>query len=111
MNEIQSEEYLDELRDRYSARTDEDAAVVVKLLDEIDALDGALSDSEDEVERLRARYEPKAVTGSVSKLPSGKWRARWCDTDGKRHSRTFDRKHDARGWVLYAKSRGIGGAR
>jgi hypothetical protein len=113
-----SGESLAEIRAKYACQTGADAVVVIALLNEIDALDGLLAESEDEVEhwqaeakRLGAKVEPRAVTGSVSRLPSGKWRARWRDTDGKQHSMTFERKHDARCWIVEAKSHGIGGAR
>ena len=36
---------------------------------------------------------------SVSKLPTGKWRARYYDEAGKQHARHFARKTDAQDWL------------
>jgi integrase len=36
---------------------------------------------------------------SVSKLPTGKWRARYRDSAGKEHARHFDRKIDGQHWL------------
>jgi len=36
---------------------------------------------------------------SVSKLPTGKWRARYYDESGKQHARHFARKTDAQDWL------------
>lgn len=104
------EEYLSEIRLSYTRTESAEGRIINELLDEIDRLDDLLANSEDEVERLRKRVEPKAVSGSVSRTPNGKWRARWRDEDGKQHSMTFERKHDARCWLGEAKSRRIGGA-
>ncbi|MEU1284968.1 hypothetical protein [Kitasatospora sp. NPDC005856] len=105
-----SETYLEELRASYAGTESAEARIIVELLDEVDALDDALHASEDEVERLRGRVEPRAVSGSVRRLPSGRWQARWRDTDGKQYSRSFDLKADARYCLADAKSRGRGGA-
>lgn len=34
----------------------------------------------------------------IDQLPSGKWRCRYVDSDGKRHSKTFDAYRDAKNW-------------
>lgn len=36
---------------------------------------------------------------SISKLPSGKWRARYRDEAGREHARHFDRKTDGQRWL------------
>ncbi|MFG2913297.1 hypothetical protein ACGF0D_10460 [Kitasatospora sp. NPDC048298] len=106
-----SEKYLEELRSACTTGEFTDTAVIVELLDEVDALDDALHASEDEVERLRAtvrrlraRVEPRAVSGSVRKLPSGRWQARWRDTDGMQYARSFDLKADARCFLAEAEA-------
>lgn len=38
------------------------------------------------------------MRGWIEPLPSGRWRARVEDDTGRRHSRTFDLKRDARSW-------------
>lgn len=41
----------------------------------------------------------RAGFGTVDKLPSGRWRARYRDPDGKRRTKTFPRRTDARTWL------------
>lgn len=41
----------------------------------------------------------RAGFGTIDKLPSGRWRARYVGPDGKRRSRTFATKTDARAWL------------
>ena len=45
---------------------------------------------------LRGRADP---TWPVSKRPSGKWRGRYRDPDGKEHSRHFNRRAEAQSWL------------
>lgn len=87
-------EALDQIR-KYAQDISPDGPLILQLCDEIDALDKALAESEDEVERLRVKVEPRAVSGSVSQAPNGRWRARWRTPDGKRHSETFDNRRTA----------------
>ncbi|MGA5819698.1 hypothetical protein ACPC54_17790 [Kitasatospora sp. NPDC094028] len=115
-DEAASEEYLAELRERYADRTDDDARVVLVLLDEIDVLDDALSDSEDEVERLlaevkrlRAKAAPKAPSASISRTKSGKWAVRWREGDGQR-SQSFTRRQHAEDFRAAMRGRWNGGA-
>ena len=42
--------------------------------------------------------------GTVSKRPNGKWQARYTAPDGKRRSKTFDRKSDAEDWLADIRS-------
>ncbi len=35
---------------------------------------------------------------SVDRLPSGKWRARYRDSEGSQHSKSFDREKEAKAW-------------
>ena len=37
--------------------------------------------------------------GHVDRRPSGQWRARFTDPDGRRRSKSFDPVTDARGWL------------
>ena len=46
-----------------------------------------------------AREAPEPVAGSVSRLKSGRWRARYRDSTGREHARHFPRKADAQRWV------------
>ena len=39
------------------------------------------------------------MAGSVSRLKSGRWRARYRDSAGREHARHFERKADAQRWV------------
>jgi integrase len=39
------------------------------------------------------------MAGSVSRLKSGRWRARYRDSSGREHARHFERKADAQRWV------------
>ncbi len=101
MNALSNEE-LAELRAQHSGSATAESLTIVQLLDEIDELDDALDNSEDEVDQLRARltrmrerYQPHAVSGSVSQLPTGRWRLRWRDTDGTQRSATFNRRRHA----------------
>jgi hypothetical protein len=105
-----SEERLLELRRSYVNAEGLEARVIVELLDEIDVLDEALAASEDEVERLRAKVEPKAPSASVSKTASGKWAVRWRE-DGKQLSRTFERRAHAEAFRAEMRGRWMGGAR
>lgn len=98
-------EALNKIRE-YAQALSPDGPLILQLCDEIDALDEALSASEDEVERLRAKAEPQAVSGSVSKLESGLWQVRWRALDGKRRSRTFDRRRTAELFLAEAKVEG-----
>lgn len=41
----------------------------------------------------------RAGFGSIDRLPSGRWRARFTGPDGKRRSATFDTKRDAHAWL------------
>ena len=38
-------------------------------------------------------------TGSIHRLPSGKWLARYTGPDGKRHGKAFLTKRDAKAWL------------
>ncbi|MEV7599901.1 hypothetical protein AB0O91_21205 [Kitasatospora sp. NPDC089797] len=110
--EPMSAERLAEIRTQYATETSTDAAVIIELLNEIDQLDDLLGDSEDEVERLQRLLSPSAVSGSVSRTLSGKWRARWREADGTQRSRTFGRRRDAEYWLkdAQARQRQAGGA-
>lgn len=48
----------------------------------------------------------KRTFGEISKLPSGRFRARYTGPDGQRHSapRTFDTKGDADAWLALRRS-------
>jgi len=47
---------------------------------------------------------PTSSFGTLDKRPSGGWRARYTGPDGKRRSRTFDTKTDARVWLTSASA-------
>lgn len=104
-------EALDQIR-KYAQDISPDGPLIIQLCDEIDALDEELDDAEDEVDRLRRKVAPRAVSGSVSRTAGGRWRVRWRDTDGKQRSDTFVRRHDAHMFLGEAKRRGyLEGAR
>jgi len=89
---------------KYAEELSPDGPLIIQLLDEIDGLDEELSDAEAEIERLRERAEPRAVSGSVARTRAGKWQVRW--SDGKRRrSVTFDLRHDADAFLADAKRR------
>ncbi len=46
----------------------------------------------------------RTAFGTVDRLPSSKWRARYTDPDGKRRSATFPTKTDARAWLATAQA-------
>jgi len=90
----------------YAENTAVDGPLILQLIDEIDGLDSELSEAEAEIERLRERTEPRAVSGSVTRTGAEKWQVRW--SDGKRRrSMTFDLRAHADAFLADAKRRGF----
>ncbi len=50
------------------------------------------------------RSRGRASFGTIDRLPSGKWRARYTGSDRKRHASTFERKSDASAWLAVAQA-------
>jgi hypothetical protein len=44
------------------------------------------------------------MAGNIAMRANGKWRARYRDEAGKKHSRQFDRKLDAQQWLDHVTS-------
>jgi hypothetical protein len=102
-------EALDGFRAAYAGLKGQEAHTIVRLVDEIEVLDRLLSESEDEVARLRRLVEPKAPSASVSKTASGKWAVRWRE-DGQQRSQSFEHRQQAEGFRAALRGRWFGGA-